>query len=418
MQKQDPAQPLPPGPQSALLRFLYNAFVLPFKDRSRAYIYFVSFFFALGSAFLDIFIAIDVAALGAAELTRFLVGKFGLIMVLIPIGVYGIGRVKDPVLYGAYLLLVVCALGFIMAQGGQVSPLEAGLLFAVAVSPFWAVFHVMFATATTDDNIGNEVSLAGTGMTVGMTFGFVLGGLCSQYDLEAIGMIAGFGVLIVSTAALVLRAMTTGFSRNLRESGAMDETLFGAFKRCRYRSIGVFLEGIFQLPSGNLWIVYLSLSGIAAGAVGIWQGVMVLARVVVTPFAGALVNHGRRREMLLGSGLNLLGWTPFLYGVTTGAVLVFMNVWAVGMQLFSTGLTSAWYSSRTVSGIMVREIVMGMGRTGFIFVLVPLLYADGAAFINTVVVLAAIMVIYSVLWMRSIRMKGPVLPIENIVTRQ
>lgn len=406
----------PSAPAAAFRRFLYDAFVLPFKDGARAFMYFVSFFFALGFAFLDIFIALDTAALGPRELTEYLVSKFGVILVVMPFALFLIGRIPDKLLFSLFLLSTLTGLGYIIFKGGILTPLEAGFLYGLTVSPFWAIYHVMFATATSDANIGNEVSLAGTGMTVGMTFGSVLGGLCSQFELQTLGMIIGFSVMICSTAILIFRALKTNFSKQLREIGALDETMWHALKRCRYRSVGSVLEGVMQLPTGNLWVVYLSLSGIAAAAVGTWTAFMVAVKVFFTPYAGALVNHGRRREMVLGSAFNLFGWAPFMF-VTNLFTLSFMNVWAVGMQLFQTGLTTAWYNSRTVAAIMVREILLGLARTSALFVLIPILYADPETFIDIVIVLSSMMAFYAALWMGSVLMKGPVLPIENIVAR-
>lgn len=402
----------------ALKRFLYNAFILPFQDPQRGYIYFTSFFFALGFAFLDIFIALDVAAMGQRELTEYIVAKLGAISIIIPIALWLMGRIPDSLLYLLLLSLSLAGLACMIFMETEARPLEIGLLYASAVSPFWAMYHCMFASATSDKNLGNEVSLAGTGMTIGMTFGAVLGGFCSQYELNELGLYLGFIILILSNLALIIRALKTKFTKTLKNSGAMDESLWGALKRCKYRSVGSFLEGIFQAPTGNLWVAFLSLSGITAAAVGIWQAVMVLVKIVVTPLAGSLVNHGRRREMLLGAGLNLFGWVPFLYGFTSFFVLLFMNIWAVGIQLFTTGLTSAWYGSRTVAAIIVREIIIGVGRVGCALVLIPLLYNDVQNFINTVVVIAAVMVIYAALWMRSVKTKGPVMPIESIVTNR
>lgn len=406
----------PKNAMSSLRRFFYDAFILPFKDPARGYIYFTSFFFAFGFAFLDIFLALDIGALGARELTNFMVAKLGGISVIIPIALLLIGRVSDKVLYPALLLVTATGLFHHFLADSPASALQLGLFYACAVSPFWAMYHAMFASVTSDSNIGNEVSLAGTGMTIGMTFGSVLGGFFSQMELDSASVIIGFSIIITSALALILKAFKTGFSNALKETGAMDESLIDALKRCKFRSVGSFLEGLMQPPTSNLWIVYLSLAGIGAAAVGIWQAIMVLVKVVVTPLAGSLVNHGRRREMMLGAGLNMLGWTPFLYGVTSFFVLIFMNIWAVGLQLFSTGLTSAWYGSRTVSAIIVREMLMGVARVGATFVMVPLLYASPQNFINTIMVISALMCVYAALWMRSLKSKGgPVLPIESIV---
>jgi len=396
--------------------FLHNAFILPFKDPARAYIYFSSFFFALGSAFLDVFIAIDSSKLGAAELTYFLLGKFVVAMTFIPFGLYCMGRVNDKILYSGFIALMAAGLAAIVVLQSQLSPWQAGLIFAMASAPFWPIYHIMFATATTDKNIGNEVSLSGTGLTVGITVGSLLGGFCSQYQWGVWGLISGFVILIGATLAMIIRAYRSRFTESLQQSGAMSESCFQALKRSRYRSVGAVLEGLFHLPSGNLWLVYLGTAGIAAGAVGAWQAVMVLSKVVATPFAGSLVNHGRRREMLFGSGLNLLGWVPFLFGVGSGFVLLFMNIWAVGMQLFSTGLASVWYSSRTVAAIMVREILMGVGRVAATLALVPILYASPLHFIQATLLISVAIFIYSLLWMRATRARGRVLQIENIVT--
>jgi len=377
--------------------------------------YFVSFFFALGFAFLDVFITIDAASLGMQELMHYMTAKFALITLLIMGALQIMGRIGDRVFYTLMGSITVGSFIYIVLKGGDISSLEAGVFYAVFVAPFWAIYHIMFATATSDSNIGNEVSLAGTGMTVGMTFGSVMGGFCSQLGLETIGAIIGFGIVGSSTASLIYRAIKTGLIGKLRQSGAIDEGLFAALKRCKYRSVGSFLEGLFNIICGNFWMVYLRLAGISAAGVGIWHSLMVVSKVIVTPFAGSLVNHGKRREMVLGSGLNLLGWTPFLFGAKSFFVLASMNLWAIGTHLFSTGLSSAWYGSRTIAAITVREGIMGVSRVGIIFVLTPVLYADPDTFIKVTIIICALTVVYSALWMRSTRMKGSVLPIENIV---
>lgn len=406
-----------PKPREAFRQFLRNAFVLPFQDPMRSFMYFISFFFALGFAFLDVFITIDAAGLGAPELTAYMLAKFGGITVLMPAALLCMGRVGDKVFYAVLVAMMLAGLFYVVLRGGAVAPLEAGFFYALFVSPFWAVYHIMFAVATSDENMGNEISLSGTGMTVGITFGSLAGGVCSQLGLEAAGMIVGFLIVGAATTGLIVRAISSNLIDRLRQTGAIDETMWAALKRCKYRSLGSLLEGIFNIVGGNLWILYLRLAGISAAAVGAWQALMVVSKIIITPFAGALVNHGRRREMVLGAGLNLLGWTPFLFGAHSFFVMISMNVWAVGTHLFSTGLTSAWYGSRTIAAIVVREIILGVGRIATVLLLTPVIYASTEAFIDITIIVGAAMVVYAALWMRSLKMKGPVLPIENIVTK-
>ncbi|GEM_PF-1512127 len=412
-----PSENLHQHPRDAFRQFLRNAFVLPFKDPVRSFVYFVSFFFAFGSAFLDVFMTIDAAGMGERDITLFLLAKFGSLSLLIPAGLLGMGKVRDGVFYGFLIGTMLLGLAYIALRGGDISSFESGFFYGLFVSPFWSIFHIMFAAATSDKNIGNEVSLASTGMTVGITFGALAGGACSQMHLEEVGTITGFVILTASILCLIRKAVTSDLINTLRRTGAIDEKLSDALKRCKYRSLGSLLEGIFNIIGGNLWMVYLRFAGIAAAAVGAWTSAMVVAKIIMTPFAGALVNHGKRREMVLGSGLNLLGWTPFMFGAKSLIVMASMNVWAVGAHLFSTGLTSAWYGSRTIAAIVVRELIMGASRITAILLLTPVLYDDPAKFIDISIIIGAVTVVYSALWMRSVRMKGPVLPIENVVTK-
>jgi hypothetical protein len=94
-----------------------------------------------------------------------------------------------------------------------------------------------------------------------------------------------------------------------------------------------------------------------------------------------------------------------------------MAIWSVGNQLFSTGLGSAWYKSRTVASMMAREMILGISRLIFVPIMIYILYYfSPAIFIYFMLGLSALMLLYALNWMRAIKLKGPVMPIENIVS--
>jgi hypothetical protein len=396
-------------------RFFYDAFILPFKDKNRAYIYVTSMLFAFGAAFLEMFILLDFSDLPKIDMMYFLFIRFFCGTIIVCSVFYLISRHGGRVIYPYILGVIIASLLYYIFLMDPDSPIQVALMLGLISSPFWGIYHVLFAITASKENLGNEVSIASTGMTIGTTIGFAAGGIFAQYELQTLALGIGFLATALSIFMLVAYAYKIRLKKNLQESGLLDETLGQAADRCRYRSLGAGFDGVLQLCGGNLWIVYLSLSGISATAVGLWNAIMVLIKIIFTPIAGTLVNHGRRREMVLGSIVQTVGWAPFL--IPSALVLPAMYVWSVGYQLFATGLNSTWYSTRTVSSLLLREMILGATRLISIPLLVPILYLDPVYFIIVTLIISALTIFYSLRWMKSIKdkYKGPVLAIANNV---
>lgn len=396
-----------------LRRFLYNAFILPFRDPNRAYIYTTSMLFAFGVAFLEMFVLLDLSTLPRGEMMYFLFIKFFSSSIVVCSTFYLISRFGGRMCYPYIIGTLAVALLFYATLMDPNNPVQIGVMIGLLCAPFWGIYHVLFAVTASKENLGNEVSIAQTGMTIGTTIGFAAGGYFAQNDMQNIALLVGFVTTALSTLMLVIYAYRIRLRKNLEKSGLLDETLGQAYDRCSYRSLGTAFDGIVQLIGGNLWVIYMSLAGISATAVGVWNAIMVLIKIIFTPIAGTLVNHGRRREMVLGSIIHTVGWVPFL--IPSAIVLPAMYVWSVGYQLFVTGLNTTWYSSRTISSLLLREMILGAIRLIAIPLLVPILYLDPLYFIIVTIIISAFMVFYSLRWMKFMKdqYKGPVLAIAN-----
>ena len=405
----------PLGGIRELKRFLYEAFILPCKDVPRAYLYFTSVIFAFSYSFLDLFIIIDLVKLEMSEMMSFQLTKYALISSLVIAIFLMITRYGGKVIYPFITAILSSAMVLTLAWPYELTPAMIGLIFALVNAPFWALYHVFFAISVSDENVGNEVSLAGTGLTLGVAIGTISGGIFQALDIGFYGLVFGFGGMATGTFMLILYANKKTLRDLIISSGALNETLPEAFRRCRYRSYGTILDGALQTGS-TLWAIFLSFSGIGAVAVGLWSGLMVFIKIVFTPIAGAMINHGHRREMMAGAIVTMTGWLPFL--VTTTFALPAMYVWSVGNQLFQTGLNSAWYRSRTVASLMAREIILMTSRLIFVPLIIWLLYTDTTYFILFMIGLSCLMIGYSTYWMKSIKIKGPVMPIETLVIKR
>ncbi len=405
-------QPL--GALSELKRFFYNAFILPCKDVQRAYLYFTSVIFSFSGAFLDLFIVIDLMKMDIMQMIYYLLIKNAGVSFLICLIFWMITKFGGKVIYPFITAMLSCAMVFCLFWPYHLGAIELGIIFMLINAPFWALYHVFFAISISDENVGNEVALAGTGLTVGMAIGTLAGGFIQAFDAGFYALVFGFTGMTIGTVMLIIHANKMTLRDFLIASGALNETLWEAFRRCKYRSLGSIFEGILQVGGGSLWFIFLSLSGIGASAVGIWAGLMVMIKVIFTPICGSLINHGQRREMLMGSGVTLIGWLPFVF--TTTFALPAMYIWSVGNQLFSSGLSSAWYKSRTVASLMAREMILGIVRLICIPGMIFILYHSTDYFIYFMIAISFMMTIYSIYWMKSIKIKGPVMPIETNVS--
>lgn len=400
-------------PQSAfseVRRFLYNAFILPCKDVQRAYLYFTSIIFAFSASFLDLFIVIDLIDLTAWEMIRYQVIKNAGVSLVVVILLFMIAKYGGKLIYPFITAMLSAAMILCLFWPYELQPWLLGFIFVLVNAPFWSLYHTFFAISVSDENVGNEVSLAGTGMTVGMALGFAAGGYLQSINAGIFGLVLGFGGMSVGTCMLIYHAYKLKLRDMILKSGALDEKIPEAFKRCRYRSIGSLLEGVMQTGGGALWPIFLSFAGVTAVAVGIWNAVMVLVKIIFTPIAGSLINHGKRREMLMGSAVTAVGWVPFIF--TTTFALPAMYIWSVGNQLFASGLGSAWYQSRTIASLIAREIILGLSRLIFIPIMILILYHDASLFIYFMVGSSLLMILYSLYWVKSIKIKGPSMPIE------
>lgn len=374
-----------PNPRIVFADILYKGFVAPFKEARLAGLYVASLVTAFGWAFLDVFMGLDYLQKGLWQLVGFAAGKYGIIGFLMMPLFFLWTRIPVRV-YGAIIMLLpVLGLGYafwnqvegVRSLGG----FEYGLLLGTGMSTFWVLYHLIMVANTSDGNRGNEISLATTGVTVGMFFGAIGGGYVKQFDFpQEYGMI-GLAAMMTGTFLIWNCAWREDIFRRMRANGALQETFRQALLKDPERTRTTFMEGAFHVAHGLLWPVFLSVQGFAALGIGFVHGMNVLLKIFISPIAGYLTNQDHGREIEFGGWIKVAGWLPWLSLSSVALIPLSSVLWALGGHLFAVGTTARWYKCRSVASVAVREGLFGVSRVMFIFIMVPALFYSPAMFI-------------------------------------
>lgn len=374
---------------------LIHGFVTPFTDVPLKGLYFASLLFAFGFTAIDLFFVLDFAALGPLSVMKMMLSKYVVACLFLLPAMMMLSKIlSKKVLMSIYIIFPAISLGVLYNMAGQdLSPVLIGIVYAMSCSSFWAMYHVSMVAHSSDHNKGNEISIAVNGLNIGCIGGFFAGGILSQMNVDAFTVAAG-GATMMFTAIVIqsIYFLRTNVLEALSHHNSHAESVWEAFKKHPRRSLGTFLQGLFDVPSKAAWPLFMTISGVSAIAAGSVQAITTIFKLVSSPWIGHWVNSGNGKEMSYGSSLQAAGWLPWLF-VNTPILVSFSSfTWALGTHFYDIGLSKRWYSCRSVAGVVAREVVLGLGRCVAALAIIPLLLISPYLFAAAAFIVAIMMI--------------------------
>ncbi len=356
----------------------HTAFIAPFKNRERARLYFATIFGCFGHSGSSLFLTYDYATADPALVLAFMTGSI-LIM----------GVLLFPLLFmlaaaaGRRTLITTLAVIQILALGSAfpvehlfshpvVSAFAIGLILALISAPLWITYHILMVHHTSDDNRGNEVSIANLGISIGAIMGSLSAGFALYFDV-----VNGY----ILTCLLFILCATTAMSLmiprdDMPAAHHKKINIYGTLVRRPWRTLNTIMDGCFNSLIGYLSPVWLKMIGLSGLGVGLVTACQFILKLFISPLTGHWIRRNNGHESQIGSALNIAGWLPWLFSATPFNLVWSYLFWGAGQHMYSVGLQSRWYEDRTYENMAAREVCLGIGRYATILAALPLIYGN------------------------------------------
>jgi hypothetical protein len=341
-------------------------------------LYIASFVGSIAFGFQTVFLSIDLFSLGFSGITKFY------LFWLVPAGflffpVFSFLKQHFPrhfisSILGSQIagLLLMYILKTNVADGTN-DPLFAGLANAFAATGFWQLHHLALAGCSSAERRVKEVTTAKMCFLLGRVLGAWLGGLGALYSGEFVLFWISCLFLTFSTIGLGSICPKLEKDSNLltaKTGTVVTEGLLKTLTAYPRQYLGVCLEVIIEITSNHLFAVWLLATGASPGIVASLYAIRIASSILTAPFMELLIKQQKGREFLLASLTGVSGWLLLIYfPLTTFEAIIGVFLLGVGSFLFVTGLESRWYARRSISQILMREIVLTINR----IVAIPLL---------------------------------------------
>lgn len=229
-----------------------------------------------------------------------------------PLGLYGLYRF--PKVIPSLLLLISALAAFLsfsltqIPQGTYIYAFSAAILFSLISASFWILHHRALSLKTTEDNIGNEVSISAVVDSVGSALGLVIGGGALAYG-AVLAPVAFFIMFFAGTTCLYIT--------NKKITANIKEKQFNPLQKIKNTNISISLmtafHGFVQLTCSSSAPVWLGMLGAKSLLTGALMAINVIIDFIVSPFIGHFFHNRKKQEMKIGSALITLGWLPFIF---------------------------------------------------------------------------------------------------------
>ena len=384
--------------------FLYRSFIAPFVVRSRLLLYIASFLGCFGFTGATIYLAFDLAELGMMPIMSFFATRFTVTgFIVMPLAFYAL--YKFPIKYTSrfMLLMQLGVMAFILYQPETLSgttPVQTAqiaVLFAMMAVPFWSMFHLNMLCHTSDDNLGNEVSVSGLVNFAGGTLATLSSGIALTYFHGPVFVTICFAALTIS---LILMSFIPRQSQVNAVREGKDFSLPQALRRNKELSMATVQEGIFHFFTSFSTPIWLWAIGVKSMMMGILLSVQGATKFIVSPIAGHLFHENKSREIMIGAALKPLGWIPWIIIQAPWVMLISSFIWSLSSHLYSVGMGSRWYSQRCLATQAAREMALAMGRLLCAITAVPILYLGGPQLFFIIALIVTCGIILSSLWVR------------------
>ncbi|MES2205456.1 MAG: hypothetical protein V4525_01515 [Pseudomonadota bacterium] len=339
-----------------------HAFITPFTDPKRAQIYGATSLGLLGFHLSLLTFSYHIAGLGLSSLALFWMVFFGLTgFVLMPGLCWIYGRYGMPKAGLAFFSLLF--IGFGLAWGvGNSAPLGLAIAYSCMAMAYWTAYHLSMFTHSSSSNRGNEIAMAYVMMGLGSGVGYVVSGFVLQAGYITFGLALAFTSLALGTSILLrllksrreslLGSYWTEFRKSVLETDRLLRTLAISY-------------GMIDVLNGFLLPAWLRLEGMAPKTAGGILAFQVCVLILLAPIVGRIANQMRGKELLIGLGLYLAGWT-FLslpLGLSLPVqVSITLFIWVGATQFYGCGVNKRWYEHKSLMSVGTREMLLNVGR--------------------------------------------------------
>lgn len=385
-------------------KHIQNGFIEPFKNKAMIPMYLGSLFALIGMTIPQLYLAFDYASAGMEQIIEHMVWRLVIGSVVFMaawlIMLSKFGPKPFLIIVATAQLVSLIALSIVGIEG---TIIIVTLLFVTLATGFWAMFHGAMSIAVSNHNSGNEISLAGVMMSIGVIIGSTVGGLTLHYQRGDIALFLGGVLMFLGTLCIGLymlkHAGKTIANVSLYGENEGIESYLTPYRRQKmfFSAFEGFNQSVIDFLS-PIWLMLLSLNGLAIGFI---TAVSAFLKLVLSPLFGHLANMGRdgthNKDLQYGLSLKALGWLPWLF-IKNPLIFLISNIfWGAGSHLYAVGLSSRWYKDRSVLGLIIREVCLGVGRLVAILIFIPLMYWDIDVFFKLVIAISLAMSLYAFL---------------------
>ncbi len=383
---------------------LHRSFVAPFQSVERVFGYAGGFLGTFGFTGALTYFSYDFAQFGPWALMAYFFGRLVIGGAFaMPVSLYLFYRCTKRRAYTILIGTQIATMGVIslypewmFSQNLGMIAL-VGLIFSFISAPFWSSFHLNMLCHTSDDNMGNEVSISSIVLFFGSTLAFLCAGVALTYMPGAMFVLVCFGFLIIGTIFFAL----AGRGRSIDHLQRKPFKIIASMRKNTSMVKATFMEGVFQFLTGFFAPVWMWAVGIKSLTMGMLMSFQGIAKLVISPLAGHLFHENKGRDVVLGAMLKPLGWIPWIFIQAPWVMLLSTSIWTLGQHLYSTGLGSRWYKERCLASQAGREMVLALGRIVTACLVVPVLYVYGPHVFFIVAFLATCCILLAALSLRK-----------------
>lgn len=359
---------------------LHRSFIAPFQSFERFCAYIGVLIGTFGFTGALTYFSYDFAQFGTIPLLAYFFGRLMIGgCITMPLALYGFHKLRRKTAYAVMFVVQIFCMAVINAHPEWLFARDVlviafvGLVFSLISAPFWASYHLSMLISTSDDNMGNEVSISSIVMFLGSTCAYLCAGAALTYMPGAFFVLICFGFLIVGTVALGISVC----KRDIADLRAKPFNILASLRKNPSMIKATFMEGVFQFLTGFFAPVWMWAVGIKSMTMGLLMSFQGIAKLVISPLSGHLFHENKGRDVVLGAALKPLGWVPWIFVQAPWVMLVSTTIWTLGQHLYSIGLGGRWYKERSIGAQAAREMVLGIGRMVTACLVVPVLFELG-----------------------------------------
>ena len=239
-----------------------------------------------------------------------------------------------------------------------------GPLVALFATGYWQMNQLAMASHTTQAARGFEVSFLAGVSEIGVLIGASSGALVSALHPSFSPQYIAFGLQALATLMLGLTLPKT----SVRDGGAANqgELIIEPFWRCFWRfprqNLGIAVGALHELAVVMLVSTWLVNSGYPIIMLGGLRLSSSVATFLLAPLCGRLIHKQQGGEFKLAALLGVLAWLLVLAIPQMAGVIGASLLWPLSAFFMRTGLESRYFSRRSSTQILVRQVILALVR--------------------------------------------------------